>query len=168
VRERGDLYVSEPASVFEITGCGLDRLVSCTRGHWETYTAADGSLTHSPVSAACADTGWCTPDGCDSFELAARRAFAYSKTCPMSRVTAANHAPVIPAPPPDVAADAERLAMWKQTQEQQYAGSYFWTATGCGADALYVCQKAPMTRAIPICVPSVTTSVAAASAPPAK
>jgi hypothetical protein len=111
-RERRDLFTDGDASAFEITGCNLDVLVSCTRGHWETYTNPDGSMTQSPVGAACRDTSWCTPDGCDSFELAVRNAYSRSKACPVNRVTAANRERVTPAPPPDVAADAERMALW--------------------------------------------------------
>jgi len=163
VRERRDLFTSDDSGVFEITGCHLDVLVSCTAGHWETYTATDGSNYKSPVGAACSNTTWCTPDGCDSFELAARNVFAAAKTCPVNRVTAANHAPVTPAPPPDIAADAERMAMWKQTHEQQIAGHYFWAASGCGTEAIYECLKPAGVRAIPVCAP---TSIGTAAPPP--
>lgn len=154
VRQRHDLYSDDASDVFEITGCGVDKLIACTAGHWQSYTADDGTISNSPVGAACQDTNWCTPDGCDSYELAARRTFAVAKSCPLNRVTAKSHARVIPAAPPEIAADPQRLEMWQTTHEQQIAGRYFWAASGCDVDAVLECIKPPGVRAIPMCSPS--------------
>jgi hypothetical protein len=102
--------------------------------------------------AECAETGWCTPDGCDSFELAARDTFVKDKACSVERVTATPHPPVLPPTPPKIAADSESSRTWTQAQQEKVAGHTFMTATGCGAQTVYDCTKPPGTRANPVCV----------------
>ena len=134
---------------YEVTGCGTDVLYRCAPYHTE-----DNHGSGSTVLPACSATDWCTPDGCDSFELAARNTLVKDKSCPVERVTATPHAAQIPAPPPDIAADPERMRLWVQTHQQQIAGQTFVTASGCGAETLYECQKPYGVRAIPICTPA--------------
>jgi hypothetical protein len=120
-----------------------------------------GVSTGTPQIATCERTRWCTPDGCDSDELAARRTFMKDAACPLERVRAATHAPVLPPAPPDVAADPERMRVWTRTHDEQFAGHTFLDVTGCGAETAYDCTKPPGTRAIPVCA---KTCAAAASA----
>jgi hypothetical protein len=152
VRPRPDLKWGDNDNAIEVTGCNSDVLYSCAPYHLEPNP--DGTSS-SPVSAACSTTNWCTPDGCDSFELAARNTLVRDKTCPLERVTAKPHGPQIPAPPADIGADPERMRMWVQSHQQAIAGHTFMTASGCGAEVLYECVKpAYGVRAIPICGPA--------------
>jgi hypothetical protein len=159
VRERSDLaaerlVVRSRGQVYEVTGCNADVIYVCsnyTNAHNWHYGAAE-----------CSATGWCTPDGCDSFEMAARNTFLKDRGCSVERVTATSQSPVLPPPPPNIAADAESLRIWTQTQNERIDGHTFMTATGCGAQTVYDCTKPSGTRAIPVCTstapPAPTTS----------
>ena len=90
VRARPDLDLDPGGSIFhayEATGCGADVLYRCAPYHTE-----DDHGSGSTVLPACSATDWCTPDGCDSFELAARNTLVKDKSCPLERVTATPHA----------------------------------------------------------------------------
>jgi hypothetical protein len=160
VRQRPDLVYGSSAT-YEVTGCNNDVLYTCTPLHMEQNS--DGS--NSPVSASCSKMDWCTPDGCDSFELAARKTFERDKACPFERVSATEHAATIPTAPADVASDPKRMRIWVDTHEAQIAGHTFMTATGCDAETAYECMKPPIPRSIPICAPDPTRT--AANAPDA-
>jgi hypothetical protein len=149
VRERRDLagerlVVRSRAQAYEVTGCNADVIYACSN-----YTNPH-NWHYGP--AECAETGWCTPDGCDSFELAARDTFVKDKACSVERVTATPHPPVLPPTPPKIAADSESSRTWTQAQQEKVAGHTFMTATGCGAQTVYDCTKPPGTRANPVCV----------------
>jgi hypothetical protein len=163
VRERRDLMWGVPAvyspghgnvlsstgNAHEVTGCNSDVLYECS--------------PETTWVAFCVETDWCTPDGCDSVELAARNAFVNDKACPVERVSAATRAPVQPAAPADVAADPDRMRVWTQAQQERIAGHTFMTATGCGSETVYDCKKPPATRAIPACVATSFAKESAAS-----
>jgi hypothetical protein len=154
VRERPDLGAAMVNSTaYEVTGCNSDVIYSCQPRRWESYTCPDGSSCTSLAGAECRESSLCTPDGCDSFELAARNALVKDKTCPLDRVTAAPHATVLAAPAADVAADPERMRMWTQAQREQIAGHTFMAATGCGSETVYDCRR-PYIRVPPVCVPA--------------
>ena len=134
VRERPDL--KRPVaftSVYEVTGCNATELYPCS----PAYTG-ENSARDSP--AQCSTPDWCTPAGCYTVELSARHAFAKDRSCPLGRVTATPHTPLGAAPPPDVAADLERMRMWTKTHEEQMAGHTSMSAAGCGSEIVYDCQ----------------------------
>jgi hypothetical protein len=136
--------------VYEVTGCNADVLYDC--GMKGQHANEHGQTWQ--VGGECSNTRWCTPDGCDSFDLAARNTFMKDKTCPLERVTSTQHTPVIAAAPSDIAADPERMRLWTQTHAAQIAGHTFMTATGCGSEVVYDCQKPSGPRAIPVCAPA--------------
>ena len=158
VRERPDLPSSRTnyspwkgiygtGKVYEVTGCNADVIYDCGM---EGQNANRRGQTWE-VAGECSPTGWCTPDGCDSVDVAARNTFVKDKTCPLERVTATRHAPMIAPPPSDIAADPERMRMWTENRQQQIVGHTFMAAAGCGSETVYDCMKPSGTRAIPVC-----------------
>ncbi len=127
VRERSDLN-SSPRSheVYEVTGCSADVIYMCTPGQMHSDTVYDTTYV-GWVKAECSSTGWCTPDGCDSVNLAVRKTFAKDQACPVNRVTATPAKSVQPA--------------WHT----------YMTASGCGSETAYDCEKPRGTRSIPVC-----------------
>jgi hypothetical protein len=74
--------------------------------------------------------------GCGGFfttAAAARAQFVEDVTCPANRVTVV-HAPAS-TPPPDIAADPGRLALWSSQAKQ----SPTYVTTGCGQERRYFC-----------------------------
>ncbi len=65
---------------------------------------------------------------------AVRAQFVRDATCPSSRVAVA-HAPANP-PPPEVAADPGRLALWNDEAKK----SPDYVASGCGQERRYACS----------------------------
>lgn len=90
--------------------------------------------------------------GC-SQEKSARERFATDKTCPIDRVTATEKVGESAhdliwgppkKPPPEIAADPARLALW-QKQEDASKKSWdkatrVWEVTGCNETQLYTCM----------------------------
>jgi hypothetical protein len=151
VLERSDLaaerlVVRSRGQAYEVTGCNADVIYVCSN-----YTNPH-NWHYGP--AECSESGWCTPDGCDSFGLAARRAFVKDRSCSIERVIARPRSPVLSPAPPNVAADSESLRIWTQTQQEKVAGHTFLTVTGCESETVYDCTKPSGTRAIPICTPA--------------
>jgi hypothetical protein len=141
-----------PLAAIEVTGCQSDVIYECLPRHWDVDTCSGGRQCATPAAPICKETGWCTPDGCDSFELAARNAFMKDKSCPLERVSAARQAAPSPPAPLEIGADPERLRLWTKTNQEKLADHTFMAATGCGATSLYDCSKASsLTRAIPVC-----------------
>ncbi|HEY1557936.1 MAG TPA: hypothetical protein VGF94_24070 [Kofleriaceae bacterium] len=62
-----------------------------------------------------------------------RSDFVRDATCPADRVTVAQAS--APAPPPDVAADPGRLAVWNDQPRQHHE----YVARGCGQELRYAC-----------------------------
>jgi hypothetical protein len=152
VRERPDLS-SPPngpqgGALVEVSGCDANVIYACDPPHASTDAIRSRSGWRD---AWCRPTGWCTEPGCDSFGEAVRHAFVKDETCPYERVNATAHEPVLPAAPPDVAADPERMRVWTQFHREQIGRRTFMTATGCGARTVYECDKPPGTRTIPVC-----------------
>lgn len=74
----------------------------------------------------------------------ARQQFSEQAFCPLSRVTV-GRGDVRPAPPPRVAADPERLAMWREAFDRSEQGEARQTiaAAGCGEQITYACWQWP-------------------------
>jgi hypothetical protein len=142
-----------PRAAIEVTGCQGDIIYECLPRHWEdTSPCEDGRRCVTPRGPICEDSGWCTPDGCDSFELAARNAFMKDKSCPLERVDATRATLQSAPPPPEISADPERLRIWTKTNQEKLAAHTLMSATGCGSTSIYDCAKASsLTRAIPVC-----------------
>lgn len=95
---------------------------------------------------------------CASLSGAARTAFAQHFACPPERVTVAERSDIHPTinvpdkpPPPEVAADPERLAYYRKMNQPAhtipnpvYDGYDFFDATGCGHHAIYACLHPTM------------------------
>src|SRR4051794_13412217 len=88
--------------------------------------------------------------GCRNDETMARERFTELFTCPEDRITvtprkdlAAVDLVIRPAaPPPEIAADAERLALWKEKAAHDAADYEHDTvveARGCGHEVVYIC-----------------------------
>jgi hypothetical protein len=148
VRERPEMESLVGEAVYEVTACSRDVLYLCSGGHTGVQNFNQGNH-----DSACTATTWCTPDGCDSVEIAARNAFVKEQSCPLERVSATTRAPNLPAAPPDVAADQGRMQVWTQTQKEKVDGHTFMTAVGCGSTVAYDCTKrSGVPRAMPVCV----------------
>ena len=74
--------------------------------------------------------------GCASFESTARSQFVHQASCPDNRVTVTRAAPE--AAPPDIAADAGRLAVWNADAQRRAKPHYI--ARGCGQEHQYFCE----------------------------
>lgn len=89
--------------------------------------------------------------GCKSPEKGAREHFAREVTCPLERVEARARTDVKPGdwiesskPPKDVAADPERLQMWKAKDEERRSWAnrdQIIEVRGCGKQKLYACHR---------------------------
>ena len=99
--------------------------------------------------------------GCKSFEAEARERFSDAVSCPTSKVEVRELEGVSahevrekydttpkPTPPPEVAADPERLEVWEKKQAKLRAdrtepgfGSDVFEATGCGETITYECWR---------------------------
>lgn len=84
--------------------------------------------------------------------------FRDAESCPAARVVVtaiarpASLAPPVadhaaPPPPPDIARDPERAAIWARTHDptpsDPYAGHDFFAADGCGRRTVYACDVEP-------------------------
>ena len=74
---------------------------------------------------------------CATFASTARSTFVHSVICPADRVTVAQAKPE--AAPPEIAADAGRLAVWNEDAERRAKSTY--VASGCGTERVYRCEK---------------------------
>ena len=90
--------------------------------------------------------------GCQSKEAGAREKFSNEVTCPEERVEVRERSDLTPSmlraqvpPPPDVAADPGRLAMWKAKEEESNENADqacdMFEARGCGKQSLVCCRR---------------------------
>jgi hypothetical protein len=90
--------------------------------------------------------------GCQSKEAGAREKFAEEFTCPADRVEVRERSDLKPSmlraqvpPPPDVAADSARLAIWKAEEEKNNKnadqGCDLFEARGCNQQSLVCCSR---------------------------
>jgi hypothetical protein len=97
---------------------------------------------------------------CMSVEGNAKDYFAWHHSCPQNRVTFTERpdlrrhdappAPTYATPPPDVAGDPQRLAMFRETERKENEARavasedrrYIIEVSGCGVSELSVCQIA--------------------------
>ena len=167
VRERPDLSGpsngSHGGALVEVSGCDADVIYACDPPRASTDAIRSRS---GWKDAWCRPTGWCAEPGCDSFGEAVRHAFVTDETCPYERVNATAHEPVMPVAPSDVAADLERMRIWTRFHQEQIARHTFMTATGCGARAVYECDKPPGARTLPICEVTATPTSGLPPVPP--
>ncbi len=82
--------------------------------------------------------------GCVSREAQTRAQFSSEVTCPESRVAVAQQILLTTptAPPPEIAADPERLQMWRERDEARRAvdrEKQYFSAQGCGQRRIYHC-----------------------------
>lgn len=85
---------------------------------------------------------------CASLSGEAGNEFARTASCPPDRVTVLSRVGpgFVPeeSPPPDVAADPERLAFWRQQQEARtqamFGGCEWFEASGCGQREILCCE----------------------------
>ena len=121
--------------------------------------------------------------GCGVRASEVREVFAEDNNCPEDRVEVKKRSDLsawsvstgglVKKPPPDVAADPERLAMWqkkrKQLQKNSERNSWVFEARGCGQEAILVCGTAhsagKMSRGADIASVSCTGETKAMAAP---
>ena len=79
--------------------------------------------------------------GCYSLQSGAKAQFVQDTACPADRVTVTPGAPYARTPPPEVAADPERLRLWRQIDAQKRAHDAFthFDVAGCGKTAKLEC-----------------------------
>lgn len=93
---------------------------------------------------------WCI--GACSWAQEAKNTFAYEETCPKDRLTVKPRDDLHPSqwmhferPSADIAADPERLAMWRaehdEDRERADADVEIYQVDGCGIARLYLCQR---------------------------
>ncbi|MGH7285717.1 MAG: tetratricopeptide repeat protein [Polyangiaceae bacterium] len=110
--------------------------------------------------------------GCQASDNSARAKFAETSACPANKVvvTEEKGAPLPPAPPPpDVAADPGKLAVWKQEDQdrRESAAATVYVAKGCGQEKSYNCNRDEHHAAQTICteIDARALSTAPTSAP---
>jgi hypothetical protein len=159
-RPRPEMGSAGYEQIFEVAGCGHDVIYQCDGG----LADAAGNMTVPP---SCRATAWCTQPGCTNDDpKAAGAKFATDHSCPLERVTAQRTQN--PAqPPPEIAADPARLAMWNQ-QQAQLPRTHYVAVQGCNTASTYMCVHG--TGEAPACVewsdPSATGSASAPSVTP--
>jgi Sel1 repeat len=99
--------------------------------------------------------------GCTSYDTAARAQFAASAPCPADKVTVTSRPgdPVAPSnPPPEIAADPGKLAVWRQGDEErrQDAAATIYIAKGCGLEKHYNCGRSDRHAAEAVCAEKAT------------
>jgi hypothetical protein len=130
VEPRSDL---DP-SAYEVTGCGNAVIYLCAEG--TSNDAVD-------IAPSCRATTWCTKRGCATDEPAiARDVFAKDASCPVERVMADRVANP-DRPPVGLAADPQRLEMWRNSERNRTQHLVFVSAHGCGGEAMYECVERP-------------------------
>jgi hypothetical protein len=121
-------------SAYEVTGCGNAVIYTCAEG--TSNDAVD-------IAPSCRATTWCTKHGCATDEPAiARDVFAKDASCPVERVMADRVANP-DQPPAEIAADPQRLEMWRTNERNQTHNLVFVSARGCGGQATYECTERP-------------------------
>jgi hypothetical protein len=70
--------------------------------------------------------------------IAARRDFSHDHYCPLRR-TSAVEVDVTPRAPPAIAADPERLALWRVVARDRMGEARWLAVTGCDERAIYAC-----------------------------
>ena len=80
--------------------------------------------------------------GCVGVQGTARESFSQLYHCPAQRVIVSKETgrPYLPAPPPEIANDPERLAMYEHRKE------VVWLAKGCNEQAYYRCYRPVITE----------------------
>lgn len=87
--------------------------------------------------------------GC-SFIGDARSEFGRLHSCPDDRITAEPHAaPPLPDPPPDIAADPERLRIRRSQQEDAQSINRYFAVQGCGYSEIVFCWSDRYTHCSP-------------------
>jgi TPR repeat protein len=105
--------------------------------------------------------------GCTSYSSAARAQFAASASCPSDKVTVTSRPgdPVPPQnPPPEVAADPGKLAVWRRDDEErrQDAAATVYVAKGCGQERQYTCEHSDRHAVQTQCTEKITDPAATA------
>jgi hypothetical protein len=140
----GPTFAKSGSQAYEVMGCNHHDLELCDTPGYEGSTLVPGS---------CSSLRMCDGPGCTTdYATAAQDAFIKAHSCPGDRVTAAPTTAVAtapPTPPPDVAADPARAAIWNRTHqdeinrvEAQNSGLNFIRVAGCGSQVVYACSKA--------------------------
>lgn len=129
-------------------GCGVHTLYRCESAGYSGETL---------LPTTCAQTIWCETPGCATdYAARAREAFATQKSCPVDRVRAVVATDSI-APPDDIAADAERVKLWRarlraELDHESQVGALV-LVRGCDATAVIDCTNhAP---GAPTCAPRI-------------
>jgi hypothetical protein len=89
--------------------------------------------------------------GCTTYPGLVHERFELERACPEDRTSVQQRSDLKPVcgeasatPPPDVAADPDRLSLWssqRQRQDSDCAGWSVWEATGCGQTLVYQCRE---------------------------
>jgi hypothetical protein len=94
---------------------------------------------------------------CISFEDAARNKFVNEASCPANRVSVIVQSgePGPPVePPPEVARDAERLAIWRMNDDARrtsIARETYYVVRGCNEGHIYTCYRFNRNACCPVC-----------------
>jgi hypothetical protein len=80
--------------------------------------------------------------GCAGPEATARKSFSQGVSCPVQRITVTKEhgRPYQPPPPPEVANDPERLALYQHSNETYYR------ASGCNEETFFRCFRPEVTE----------------------
>jgi hypothetical protein len=125
---------------FEVVGCGDDAIYICAEG-------ISNDAVH--IAPSCRAMAWCTKPGCATDESSvARDVFAKDVSCPAERV-ATDRVANPDRPPAEVAADPQRLEMWRASERERTRSLIFVSAHGCGDQATYQCVE--QSRQSPSC-----------------
>ena len=138
---RGDISQrgSAPGTyvAYEVTGCGKTHVYEC-----QGFDFGD---------QCSAQPDWCVGVGCTTdFDGVARRTFKTANYCPTDRISVTHKSPT---PPPDVAADPGRLAIWTRQRDKLARHDVDLDVQGCDAAATYHCVAGKEPTA-PRCTPS--------------
>jgi hypothetical protein len=122
------------ALAYEVAGCGNDIIYTCTEG--TSNDAVD-------IAPSCRATAWCAKPGCTTDEPSiARDVFAKDASCPIERV-AADRVANPDRPPAEIAADPQRLEMWRSSDRDRTKNLLYVSAHGCGGQETYECVERP-------------------------
>src|ERR1019366_649962 len=93
---------------------------------------------------------------CQAYDSAARAQFAQTASCPAEKIEVTQHPgdPLPPGnPPPEVAADPGKLAIWRRDDQERREDSAatVYVAKGCGQEKQYTCGRSDRHASVTVC-----------------
>ena len=107
---------------------------------------------------------------CQSYETGTRAQFAQAAQCPAADISVTEQpgAPVAPSnPPPEIAADPGKLAIWRRDDDERRAdaAATVYIAKGCGQEKHYTCGRSDRHMSTAACTELVLDPNGAATPP---